>query len=265
TSEASNLVLGDTNGTRDVFLFDGAMGRTERVSVSATGEEANRGGQNGVISDDGRYVAFSSGSTNLIPGDSHGGDILLRDRLLGPTEGVGVRTGGSTTTTGYSDMPPISADGRYVVFRSLASDLVPGDTNGYTDVFLHDRLASGFTVLCEPGTSGVVPCPCSNPPSGPGRGCEHSSAAGGASLSASGIAYLSIDDLFFTTTGEGSTATSILFQGDAALSSGAVYGQGVRCAGGRLERLFVEQAVAGGIQVPDFVAGDPSISARSAS
>src|SRR5262249_52602550 len=51
TSEASNLVLGDTNGTRDVFLFDGAMGRTERVSVSATGEEANRGGQNGVISD----------------------------------------------------------------------------------------------------------------------------------------------------------------------------------------------------------------------
>jgi hypothetical protein len=74
-----------------------------------------------------------------------------------------------------------------------------------------------------------------------------------------------MDDLFFTTSGEGPSATSMLLQGDGSLPHGLVYGQGVRCVGGRLERLFVKQAVAGSVMAPDFGAGDPAISTISAS
>lgn len=265
TSDASNLVAGDTNGTRDVYLHDRRTGKTERVDVTDGGAQANYGGQSGSISSDGRFVAFFSGSTNLIQGDDHGGDIFVRDLQEKLTERVSVTTGGSVTNTGYSDVPSISKDGRYVVFRSSANDLVPGDTNGRTDVFLHDRYASGFTSICDPGVGGVVDCPCSNPSSEPGRGCDNSSATGGAVLSAHGLAYLSMDDLVFTTSGEGPTATSVLLQGQDCLPHGVIYGQGVRCAGGALERLFVKHAVGGAMTAPDFGAGDNSISACSAS
>jgi hypothetical protein len=83
-------------------------------------------------------------------------------------------------------------------------------------------------------------------------------------LSASGIAYLSMDSLVFATVGEKPTATSILLQGTSSPGAGVVYGQGVRCAGGALRRLFVKTAVGGSITAPDFGAGDPSVAARSA-
>jgi len=110
----------------------------------------------------------------------------------------------------------------------------------------------------------VIACPCANPPGGAGRGCDNSSATGGAALSASGVAYLSSDSLVLTTSGERPTAFSIVLQGNTLLANGVVYGQGVRCVGGALKRLFSKNAVAGGITAPDFGAGDPSISARSA-
>ncbi len=265
TSSASNLVTNDTNASWDVFIRDRHANTTERVSVATGGGQANGGGQDGSMSSDARYIAFSSGSTNLIPGDDHGGDIFVHDRLNGTTERVSVTTGGSTTSTGYSDVPSISPDARYVVFRSSCVDLVPGDTNGYEDVFLHDRHSSGFTSLCDPGMDGVIACPCSNSPSGPDRGCDNSSATGGAALSVVGNAYLAVDDLLFTASGENATALSLLLQGDAPSSSGAPYGQGVRCVGGALLRLFAKHATAGSVYVPDFGAGDPPISARSAS
>src|SRR5262249_34993138 len=87
---------------------------------------------------------------------------------------------------------------------------------------------------------------------------------GGAVLSASGIAYLSQDTLVFTTSGEKPTATSVVQQGTAAISSGVTYGQGVRCVGGTLKRLFTKTASGGSITAPDFGAGDPSVSVRSA-
>jgi hypothetical protein len=158
----------------------------------------------------------------------------------------------------------VSADGRFVAFESSASNLVSGDFNNYDDIFLRDRFASGFTSLCDPGSGGVLACPCSNPPSGPGRGCDNSSSTGGASLAASGDAYLAVDSLVFTTSGEKPTATSILLQGTASPAAGVVYGQGVRCVGGALKRLFTKTASGGGITVPDFGGGDPSVSARSA-
>jgi hypothetical protein len=108
----------------------------------------------------------------------------------------------------------------------------------------------------------VIACPCSNPPSGSGRGCDNSSATGGASLAASGIAHLSTDSLSFTTSGQKPTGSSILFQGNALLASGGAYGQGVRCAGGALKKLFSKAASGGSITVPG--ANDPTVSARSA-
>jgi len=83
-------------------------------------------------------------------------------------------------------------------------------------------------------------------------------------LAATGGAYLSSDSLVFTTSGEKPTATSVLMQGKALVAAGVVYGQGVRCVGGTLKRLFTKTAVGGSITAPDFGAGDPTVSARSA-
>jgi hypothetical protein len=96
------------------------------------------------------------------------------------------------------------------------------------------------------------------------RGCDNSSATGGATIRGSGLASLAADTLAFTASDEKPTALSLLLQGTASLPSGAVYGQGVRCVGGALKRLFVKTAVAGSITAPDYLAGDPSVSARSA-
>jgi len=123
---------------------------------------------------------------------------------------------------------------------------------------------SGFTSLCDPGAGGVIACPCSNPPGGPGRGCDNSAATGGAILSATGAASLSMDSLVFHTVGEKPTALSILGQWSGSSSTGAVFGMGVRCASGTLERLYSKSASGGSITAPDFGAGDQGVSARSA-
>jgi hypothetical protein len=117
---------------------------------------------------------------------------------------------------------------------------------------------------CRPGTNGIISCPCGNPPSGPNRGCNNSSGTGGASITATGSASLAADTVVFTTAGERATATSILLQGSSQSATGVVYGQGVRCATGVLKRLFTKSAVGGSITVPNFGAGDPTVSARSA-
>jgi hypothetical protein len=209
-------------------------------------------------------VAFERFATNLVPGDTNGSsDIFVHDRQGGTTERVSVDSAGAQGNSG-SGAFSISADGRYVTFDSNASNLVAGDTDASSDVFFRDRTYSPLMSSCDPGVGGVLTCPCSNPPSALGRGCDNSSATGGASLSASGIAYLSIDSLVFMTNGEKPAATSIVLQGTTYLGAGVVYGQGVRCVGGALKRLFVKAAVGGSITAPDFGAGDPTVSARSA-
>jgi Tol biopolymer transport system component len=265
-SDASNLVAGDTLGQSDVFVRDRHTGTTERVSIGPGGGEGNSlsGIYGRSISADGRYVAFESFATNLVPGDTNGSsDIFVHDRQGGTTERVSVDSAGAQGNSG-SGAFSISADGRYVTFDSNASNLVAGDTDASSDVFFRDRTYSPLMSSCDPGVGGVLTCPCSNPPSALGRGCDNSSATGGASLSASGIAYLSIDSLVFMTNGEKPAATSIVLQGTTYLGAGVVYGQGVRCVGGALKRLFVKAAVGGSITAPDFGAGDPTVSARSA-
>jgi hypothetical protein len=121
---------------------------------------------------------------------------------------------------------------------------------------------SGCLAVCEPGSGGVSPCPCANPPGGPGRGCDNSAATGGAALAASGIAGLAHDTLVFRTLGETPSALSIVLQADALDASGSVFGQGVRCVSGTLIRLYVKTAHSGSISAPR--ASDASVSARSA-
>jgi hypothetical protein len=266
-SSATDLVPADTNGLSDVFVRDRQSGTTERVSVDSSGSQGNGSSYNPSvpgISADGRYVAFVSYASNLVNGDTNGhSDVFVRDRQSGTTELVSVDSAGAQANADcYFSL--ISTDGRIVAFYTAATDLVAGDTNGTYDAFVHDRAYSPFTSLCDPGVGGVIACPCSNPPGALGRGCDNSSGTGGAILSATGIAYISQDTLVFTTAGEKPTATSIVLQGTTQLSSGVPYGQGVRCVGGTLKRLFVKAASGGSITAPDFGAGDPSVSARSA-
>jgi hypothetical protein len=185
-SFATNLVAGDTNGLRDIFVRDRQLGTTELVSVNAgdtdyqprlnadgryvaffsrdpvtggvlvrdrmtqTTERANVNSQGQdandlfsqyvAITPDGRFVVFGSHATNLVTGDTNGrGDVFLRDRQLGTTERVNVASGGSEANAATTFDPVVSADGRFVVFSSYATNLVTGGTNGQGDVFLRDR------------------------------------------------------------------------------------------------------------------------------
>ncbi|MBK7641438.1 MAG: hypothetical protein IPJ19_00065 [Planctomycetes bacterium] len=123
---------------------------------------------------------------------------------------------------------------------------------------------SGVAYLCDPGTGGVIVCPCANPPTGSGRGCNNSAGTGGASIVAAGSNALATPTLVLTTAGEKPTATTILLQGNGVNPAGLNFGQGVRCATGLLKRLYTRAAVGGSISVPNFGGGDPSIPVRSA-
>jgi len=264
-SAATTLVDGDKNDVRDVFLRDRDLGTTQRVSVGASRTEADDDSGSPSISADGRFVAFDSEASNLVLGDTNDDvDVFLRDRELETTERVSLNSS-SDQGNAESFRPSVSDDGRLVAFESDSSNLVLGDTNGWEDVFVHDRAATGFVSLCDPGVGGTVACPCSNPPSELGRGCDNSASTGGAILAAAGAAYLTMDTLVFTSRDERPEAFSIIMQGNDGFPDGFVYGQGARCLGGTIiRRLYIKTAVGGSITAPDSSAGDPSVSARSA-
>ena len=138
-STASNLVAGDTNNEPDMFVRDRRRGATERVSVDGTGGQADGGSFFPAISADGRYVAFYSFASNLVVGDTNETyDVFVRDRRRGATERVSV-DGAGGQANGGSFFPAISASGQDVAFQSAASNLVAGDTNETTDVFVRQR------------------------------------------------------------------------------------------------------------------------------
>jgi Tol biopolymer transport system component len=153
-SSATNLLAGDTNGRRHILVHDRSTRTTTRASVGPSGVQADGDSVFASISADGRYVAFESDATNLVPGDTNQrADVFVHDRLTGSTARVSVATGGAQGA-GDSGRPRISADGRYVVFDSEAPNLVPGDTNQSADVFVHDRLA-GVTTRVSVATDGA--------------------------------------------------------------------------------------------------------------
>ena len=153
TSVATNLVPGDTNRCRDVFVHDLVTGATERVSIGADGAEGNGHADNPSISDDGSRVSFLSYATNLVDADSNAtADVFVRDRTAATTTRVSLSSSGAPADRG-SVAPTISGDGSTVAFISAATNLVPGDTNRWSDVFVRD-LAGGVTSLESVGMDG---------------------------------------------------------------------------------------------------------------
>jgi Ca2+-binding RTX toxin-like protein len=144
-SSASNLVPGDTNNTFDIFVRDRLTNTTTRVSVDSAGNQANSRSVGSSISADGRFVAFHSDASNIVPGDTNGKrDIFVRDTLTNTTTRVSVGSAGNQTNSD-SYYPSISADGRFVAFLSNASNIVPGDTNNRDDIFVRDTLTNTTT------------------------------------------------------------------------------------------------------------------------
>lgn len=154
TSFAHTLVAGDTNGVSDVFLHDQVGGSTVRASVATGNVQGNGESTVPSISGDGRYVVFASVASNLVLNDTNGvGDVFLYDRQLGATSRIPPFQGNATSAPGTPGHA-ISADGRYVVFISAASNLVANDTNGAADAFVYDR-TTGVTTRVSVGTGGV--------------------------------------------------------------------------------------------------------------
>ena len=153
-SSSDDLVPDDTNQSGDVFVHDRQTGTTELVSVSSTGIQGND--ISGVmlsstaleisISDDGRFVVFTSSATNFYDNDTNSNnDIFVRDRQAGTTEIVSVSSDGVQGNLS-SESPSISADGRYVLFTSISNNLVTDNTSDHTNVYIRDR-QSGTTHL----------------------------------------------------------------------------------------------------------------------
>jgi hypothetical protein len=151
TSDSWNLTPSDGNYLDDIFVHDRQTGATERVSNGPAGDAGNGNSFNSSLSADGRFVAFASDSSDLVPNDTNDEtDIFVHDRETGQTIRVSVDSTGA-----QSDAPgsyhskrgacSISGDARFVVFASDAPNLVPADTNGAFDVFVHDLSTSQTT------------------------------------------------------------------------------------------------------------------------
>lgn len=130
----------DGNGSQDIFLRDMQTGVTRRVSVAADGGTPDRESFWPVVSDDGRYVAFYSSASNLIPGGDSNNmeDVYLRDMLTGEMRRLSIGLGGAETDGG-SAFPSMTPDGGLVFFYSWATNLIPGDGNGVADIFVWER------------------------------------------------------------------------------------------------------------------------------
>jgi flagellin-like hook-associated protein FlgL len=153
-SSASNLVVGDTNASQDVFVKDTITGVTTRVSTNSTGSQTSTGSSSAAaISADGRFLAFHSTASDLVGGDTNGvRDSFIKDTLTGITTRISTDSAGNQGL-GASYVGAISADGRYVVFRSTATNLVAGDTNGVQDVFVKDTI-TGTTTRVSTSSAG---------------------------------------------------------------------------------------------------------------
>lgn len=164
-SGADNLIAGDSNGAYDIFVRDRAAGTTHVVSLSTGGTLGNGFSIWPSISADGNSVAFTSFASNLVVGDvASVWDVFVHDTATNTTELVSQSSAGVPgnadsgfpfITSGYSS-GYISGDGRYVVFESHATNLVPGDTNGGPDVFLRDRQTSTTTRINVDPSGGQV-------------------------------------------------------------------------------------------------------------
>lgn len=138
-SAASNLVPKDRNDRTDVFVFDAVTRKIRSVSVTSDGAQADGLSQWAAISANGRFVAFESTSTNLDPREELASYIYVHDLETGQTELVSIGLNDAVPNN-WCSSPAISGDGRFVAYVAFADNLVPGDTNNRSDVFVFDRL-----------------------------------------------------------------------------------------------------------------------------
>ena len=156
SSQATNLLPGDTNDKEDIFVVDRTLGKIVRASLSSAGAEANGYCNKPSISGDGRFVVFLSSATTLVAGDTNGyRDAFVRDLQTNQTSLVSVSSSGVQANANIYN-PQITEDGNFIVYETSASNLVADDTNGATDIFLYDRtLATTHRVsLASNGTQG---------------------------------------------------------------------------------------------------------------
>ena len=140
STAASNLVSDDTDGVLDIAVVSLRKGQSRCVSVSTAGDKGDAASIDPTMDRSGRRVGFASMATNLVEGDANGErDIFVRDIVKQTTTRVSVASDG-TEADGASEKPSMSGNGRLVVFASHATNLVPDDTNGFEDIFLHDMV-----------------------------------------------------------------------------------------------------------------------------
>ncbi|MCB9432345.1 MAG: PD40 domain-containing protein [Ardenticatenaceae bacterium] len=152
-SAANNLVSGDTNSIADIFVHDRQTGTTSRISVDSSGTQGNNFSVDPSISSDGRFVAFISDASNLVSGDTNSiADIFVHDQQTGTTSRVSVDSSGGQGNNRSLDSS-ISGNGRFVAFESDASNLVSGDTNVSSDIFVAEQAISDPNAAsCDPAS-----------------------------------------------------------------------------------------------------------------
>jgi hypothetical protein len=143
-SNATNAVQGDTNGVYDYFVKNRTTGAVTRVNVDANGVQDNATASSGEadMSDDGRYVAFHSFGTNLVPDDLNGNDdLFVKDTLTGAIWLANVSSSGQQATDAFAEGSFLANDGRFAVFTSHDANLAPGfKLDAFQDAFVHDHL-----------------------------------------------------------------------------------------------------------------------------
>lgn len=250
----------DGNGTLDIAA-SGSNGGVEFAMVSLNGG----GGAFGPIA---AFVlsGVDAGSMDAADFDGDGdNDLAIENRS---SNNLSLLQNNGAGSFGPNQLFAVGTAPGHVIATHLdlngVADLVAtNETTGGVSVLLNGAGgASPMLTVCHPGDEGAMGCPCANPPSVLGRGCDNSAGTGGARLTAAGTASLVADTLVFTTSGERATALSLVLQGPTAISGGIAFGQGVRCMGGTLKRLYAKTASGGSITAP--VGGDPTVSARSA-
>ena len=170
STDASNIVMDDTNGISDIFVYDRQTGSTIRASLANDGSQANGYADSPSMSADGRYITFRSNANNIVTNDTNlVDDIFVRDQQTGSTTRVSIASNGTQANAALSE-PNISADGRFIAFRSAASNLVANDANTVYDIFVHDR-QTGSTTRVSIASNGTQADGASYAPSVSADGC----------------------------------------------------------------------------------------------
>ena len=150
-SDADNLVAVDTNNEQDIFVYDQITDTTSNISLSSAGTQGNDVSENPDISGDGNFIVFASLASNLDASDTNlSKDIFIHDQSGATTTKIS-RANDSSEADDDSSNPAVSADGRYVVFESAATNLVGGDNNGNTDIFLYDSNSGLINLITANG------------------------------------------------------------------------------------------------------------------